>query len=608
MDASRPAPHREPSRWVVAIALGACVVFGGAIRVKLVLENTSPLYLWDDAVIHLEVQYLDGIVEAIEQAVVHLCEERRTGQDVFRVADEVAHFRHVVRGVPPTFGRPLHDLAALATYELNRPLGIAAAGLWAVPLTSAIAGTLTIPLAFLLARRLWGTSAGLRAAAILAASGGHVLYSIEGFSEALLTLVLFAALLVHARSRAALVANPHRPWRGALTLGLVLGTGMLVHFRFAVLAGVFGISELVTLGRSPSFRKRAWGRVIRIGAGIAAMMLLAELPYYLLMLAAKNRGIAVQPKTYLEQVLFVLAPEGLGYAGSLVRFHLQNLLTYPYALWYLSGIVVPMLAVAGLARAVAWSRRAERAAADADLARVADVTGTLIAVFVLPVVFYSLTIPLLRYGATSFALAPVLAAAGLGWIEERALRPDAALRVWILPVILAAALADTSVRTFPRIAEENGYRASVSSSGGRVRHVTTTPPLSWALAGMGSTDVVPKGESALEAAQALVARGTRYAVIDSLVDFMSIDGKGFPDEQHFFRTVEQACGPPEIVSNPFGASRVHDLELNYRPFFETLALPRPERRAFQIRVYDLARCVSQEPLLPPPPPAPRGSP
>ena len=71
--------------------------------------------------------------------------------------------------------------------------------LWAVPLTSAIAGALTIPLAFLVARRLWGPETGLRAAAILAMSGAHLLYSMVGFSEALLILLLYLALGVHLR-------------------------------------------------------------------------------------------------------------------------------------------------------------------------------------------------------------------------------------------------------------------------------------------------------------------------------------------------------------------------------------------------------------------------
>lgn len=617
------APGRTPARWMVAVAIVVATLGGGLTRTSGVLANPSPLYLWDDAVIHLEAEYLESMIDAVRAAREQRREERATGRDVFRVEDAVERFRREAAGVPPTFGRPLHDLAALATMEALRGHGVAGATWapladarpWAVPLTSAIAGALTIPLAFAVSRRLWGTRSGPRAAAILALSGGHLLYSMEGFSEALLVLFLYLALWVFLRGRAAVAARPDRPLAGSLTLGLVLGAGMLVHFRFSILAAVFLVAELVQAGTGSAPPSGAWrDRVARlswIGVGVAAMLALAELPYYALLMAAKQRGIAVHPKTYLEQVLFVLAPEGLGYAGSLVRFRAENLLTYPFALAYLCGGVVAALTVVGLALG-----RRSQAGVEPPRHGITLVT----ALFLVPVLFYSLTIPLLRYGATSFALAPLFAARAIElverWLEERGERR---LALAAGTVLMAAALLEGGPLALQRLAVPNGYalaveRAVSSAPGTNAAspHLTTTPPISWALAGESSTIPIPRDESAVSAGREAVAQGARLLLVDSLVDFMDIDGQGFPAEAHFIRGVEEACRPIARIANPFGASLVHDLELNYRPFLDTLALhdDAGERRADQIRVFALRPCVGA-PFAPSgprpsgPPPGPR---
>jgi len=601
----------QPARWMIAIVIAVATIGGGLTRSSLVLGNPSPLYLWDDAVIHLEAQYLDSMIDAARTARDQRREEQATGKDVFRVEEAVDRFRRNAPGVPPTFGRPLHDLAALATFEVlgeesppevdfgtfTRPTGFPPRTLWAVPLTSAIAGALTIPLAFGVARRLWGPKAGLRAVAILALSGGHLLYSVEGFSEALLILFLYLAIWMYLRGRAAVAARPDRPLAGSLGLGLVLGAGMLVHFRFSVLAGVFMVAEALRAGTGPAptsdVPRGAWrvrlARLFWIGVGITAMLALAELPYYFLLMAAKQRGIAVHPKTYLEQVLFVLAPEGLGYAGSLVRFRIGNLLTYPFALVYLCGGAVAVLTVVGLALG-----RRSRAADEPRPAGTALVT----ALFLVPLVFYSLTIPLLRYGATGFALAPLFAARAIELLEARlSERGRVALARWAGTALMAAMLLEGGILGLLRPSTPNGYREAIGGKWTIPTHLTTTPPISWAIAGTRSTLPIPRDESAVTAGREAVAQGASLVVVDSLVDFMDIEGQGFPAEAHFLRGVEEACKPVRTVPNPFGASLVHDLELNYRPFLDTLALHRdaPNRRANAIRLYALRPCVGAPP-------------
>lgn len=614
MNEPRESTSAQPARWMVAAGVAAAVLFGTIARLTLVTENPSPLYLWDDAVIHLEAQYLESMIDAVRAARDQRREERATGRDVFRAEDAVERFRREATGVPPTFGRPLHDLAALTTMEALRGRRIAGntwgplgdARLWAVPLTSAIAGALTIPLAFLVARRSWGPTTGVRAAALLAASGGHLLYSMEGFSEALLIFFLYLALWVYLRGRAAVAARPERPLAGSLTLGLVLGAGMLVHFRFSILAAVFLVAEALQAGVNPAPARSRLARLFWIGVGIAGMLALAELPYYLLLMAAKQRGIAIHPRTYLEQVLFVLAPEGLGYAGSLVRFRFENLLTYPFALAYLCGGVAAALSVVGLA----LGRR--RRVGDEPTRHA---TALVTALFLAPVLFYSLTIPLLRYGATSFALAPLFAARAIDvverWLTKRGKRR---LGLAAGSILMGTMLVEGGLIPLTRLPVDNGYAAAISfarqrtsSPGDASPHLTTTPPISWAIAGKSSTIPIPRDDSAVSAGREAVAQGARLLLVDSLADFMEIDGQGFPAEAHFVRGVEEACKPVNTVPNRFGASLIHDLELNYRPLLDTLALSASayERRAAEIRVYALRSCVGA-PLVPrPAPPGPR---
>lgn len=611
-----PAP-----RWALVAAFVLVVGVGAAIRIVPALH--TPVFVWDDAVVHLEATYLADLASATVDGVAAKLEERRTGENRFHLAEAIERFHDEARGVPPQFGRPLTDLAVLASLESLRALAprreIAASAL-----ASAVAGTLTLPVFFLLGRRLYGPLGGWVAMTVLAVTGGHLRYSRIGFSEALLVLALGFTLLALERSRRWVQRSGRDALRGAFSTGLLAGLGMLVHFRFALLVAVLVACEL---SLAAGGRKRAAappavaaGRALRIAAGALVPLLFAELPYYLLLLLGRLRGIDFGVPTYFEQVLFVLAPQGLGYAGSLVRFRIDNLLTYPFALFATGGLVITVCSFVGTVWIVRDRVRSGRPTLVPP--RPAPLDGTLLALFLIPPLFYSLTVPLLRYGATSFALATLLVARVSVRIAERRERSAMPLAASLTALavleglILSSLMIEThsgwveSLEKLERVASsvapptdrsetqlhevlEGTALREAAAMGADLedvpRHLTTMPPVSWALAGRDSAETVPPDAAGLAKR---VRAGYRYLLVDSLVDFMAVGDLGFPQHQALIRKVEERCPPLAEIGNPAGATLLHDLELNYRPFLDTVRLSRTaaKRRAGLIRIYDLSAC------------------
>jgi hypothetical protein len=121
---------------------------------------------------------------------------------------------------------------------------------FSIKLTSAIVGIVTIPLMFLLGRRLYGPSVGLAAAFFLAVNRWHVVLSRSGFRVILLPL--FTILLLHLVARA---LQTRRPFDFAAA-GLVMGLGLHTYtaYFFAVLAVFAGLVLYAFSARRPDWR------------------------------------------------------------------------------------------------------------------------------------------------------------------------------------------------------------------------------------------------------------------------------------------------------------------------------------------------------------------
>lgn len=222
--------------------------------------------------------------------------------------------------------QPLADLwGAQGRIETNPPLYYTLQHLWlvfgnseaALRSISAILGTLTVPLAYLIGRAVVGRGAGLLAAALLATSAVHVHYSQEARGYALLGVAAAAAvlgLLTFLRAH----DGPHAP-PGAGLGGLalyVLGTtvALYTHHTAVFLLALANLAALGWwLGRADASRRFLLAWLAANLVPVAAWLWL--LPAILAQAkAASTIGWIVQPR--LHRALYdVLRLYGGRYVG-----------------------------------------------------------------------------------------------------------------------------------------------------------------------------------------------------------------------------------------------------------------------------------------------------
>ncbi|HEY2385396.1 MAG TPA: glycosyltransferase family 39 protein [Candidatus Binatia bacterium] len=171
----------------------------------------------------------------------YLWTQNSTGSvgDIFRLAD----------GYPPLFGIIVH--------------GMMQAGLgsdWWLRLPSAIAGVLTVPLTYAVARRVGGRAPALAATALMAVNPMAVWYSQECGAYALFMLVALASTWCFLR----LLGGGARGAAWGYAVTVCLGFGLHYYFTFVVAAQ--GLVALWDVARHPE-RRRLW-----LAMGVAAIM------------------------------------------------------------------------------------------------------------------------------------------------------------------------------------------------------------------------------------------------------------------------------------------------------------------------------------------------
>ncbi len=178
-------------------------------------------------------------------------------------------------------GRSLADIALHAARDIHPPGYYWLLHLWvrltgtselALRMLSALAGILTAALLYAAGRRLFGRTAGLVAALILALSGFSIWYAQETRMYALLALWGAAALLL-------LAALAQRPgWQCVTALALVNAAGLWTHYAwpFVMLAqGTVALLWLEGAGLRSAVTRRRWLSF----AGAMALATLLFLPW-----------------------------------------------------------------------------------------------------------------------------------------------------------------------------------------------------------------------------------------------------------------------------------------------------------------------------------------
>jgi len=139
-----------------------------------------------------------------------------------------------LRGEPTSQHRPSHTLS-LAFGMLF--LGEYA---WAGQAVAASFGVLTVAIVYVFVRSAWGTAPAILAAAVLAASGLHALYSAEALPDSAMLFFWSAALLLHRRA-----LDAGRLWRHGLAAGASLGIAVTFNERALLFLPWLGATQLL---------------------------------------------------------------------------------------------------------------------------------------------------------------------------------------------------------------------------------------------------------------------------------------------------------------------------------------------------------------------------
>jgi hypothetical protein len=423
----------------LAILVAAAVIRLWGLGSQPILYFDSGVYLGEGAFLASAAQHAAAAVFSSEP-----------GNVLERVARATADG---IDGHSPDIAKPGHAILLAISFLLLGKSALAGA------LVSALAGIGTVAVTYMIGVRGWNARVGLVAAALLAISGQHLVYSREPLVEA---DGLFFAML------ASLVYLQARGNRGLFAAGVLWGLAFSSNNRLSYLPAIFVLAELA---QWPGW----WGLVRRglvIAAGFLAPLAIIELAF----LAALGIGrVTATPTNFLD------------YAHQLVQFTRMNppdrlrfdeWPTYFVDVALMDGLVVLALLLVGIGVVLWRVRSPARTRADLLLA------GSLL----LPLLLYSVySTGEVRLRHFSLAIPWVMLAAALaldtivGWLTRRWRSRDAAPLAQ--PRLMAGAVIVLALLALPRIISldgaPSGMAAVVDSVGSGQVASTNGPVLSF---------------------------------------------------------------------------------------------------------------------------------
>ena len=571
---------KDSTTLTIALLLGI-VILGAAVRWPGI-SSCGPV-IADGADYTSEARFLHTGVRALAESFRVYQRERREGVNHWIYAEQATAMKAGTEGLPLKYGRPGHVLFLALVMELLGPVDYAGA------VVSAFFGTLSIPLLFLLGRRLYGDRAGLLAALALAVSGYHVHYCRTAMTETDSLFFLLVTVFFYVGSRRPPTAGGHY-LRIALT-GLFCGVGFVVHHRLLLLLLLLWVLEahFWWRDREAGFREKAV-RWILLHLFFALPILLTEAPYYGAIIALRNLQAHLPFQTYLEQVLKMVGYQTAYLAVFKLFASPANYLSFPYLFWKVDG---PVHALAYLVGVALLLRRRSRE----DL--------FVLLFFLFPVLYYSSSMPVMRYGAFALPFGALAAAWGLfgvpalGFGTGDPARPrlggKAAVAAGLLLVVSGGIFSVRGARI------DAGFREAMAwvLDRGDGKHISTYIHPCRVYAGMEETASPPGSEADL---RRLYDEGHRYWVAVGFTRFFHqyierfalTRPEGSPERAVIetaaatSRRVEEGLDPVAVIPNPFGASIRNLFEVNYN-FRDTLEyLSEADRNgAGEIRIYDL---------------------
>ena len=173
----KPAGHKvRIAWWKCVVALLLILLLGASLRFYRITELEPGIQ--DEATYLLEARFLSSFCAAVWDSAKLVVKEKMSGEDLWKRGEQLPGIRERTRGLPPRYGRILHDTFVAAGNLLagERP--------YIGNVVNAIFGTLTILAVFFLGRTMYDDRTGLIAALIFSVMGYHIHYSRSWLAEA----------------------------------------------------------------------------------------------------------------------------------------------------------------------------------------------------------------------------------------------------------------------------------------------------------------------------------------------------------------------------------------------------------------------------------------
>jgi 4-amino-4-deoxy-L-arabinose transferase-like glycosyltransferase len=222
---------------------------------------------------------------------------------------------------------------------------------WVLPVGSAIAGVLGIGAVFLLATRIYSPLIGLVAAALLAVSGGGLIFSRYGQSHMLSLLFFTLGLWAYCQS----VSNTKYGFRWLAFAALCFGLTLATHPNMVPYIGVLALGEVVLLARGRHKWLTVFKRFLAAVGTVVGLVLLLNIPFVLMkystgsFFAEFDSSLGWPFMTYLEQLPhhFGLVFSKQSLSGAAVPGITERFYIYVVVFWAWEGLPIICLAIVG---------------------------------------------------------------------------------------------------------------------------------------------------------------------------------------------------------------------------------------------------------------------
>jgi hypothetical protein len=529
------------------------------------------LFHFDEGVHVKETMHTNSMMKFWFQATATAVSEKITGRQLWTKAQAVERYNAALNtGSLMTFARPLHIfLAAGLNFFIPSPIT-------AILTLSALLGTLSIIIIYIIGKEMGGDFHGLISAALLSFCGYHLIYSRMAFAEAPSIFFLLLCLLYIVKFIKAPDEKCQKRW--ALISGLFGGMAFTANYRYGLLLpfAIVGIVLEILFSKKEKSLKILLRFLLYSGVGFLILPIILESYYHAEFLLSRRLNVPFNQDTYFEQCLRQFKTQTFLFGS---RRTVQSLfhrlpLEFPYLFWNLTGMSTLLFAVVGSVM-ILWRRMRGK------MLLLLLAYGTLI--------FYSpFSHREARYFVVNVSLFCLLAATPLTYLAEKIKTPKRP--GWISPrlfiALLILCLGEEIVRSVPLIRLHSGYRQAVSylKSKGIAKHISTQAHITGIYAGISNTATPPAN---LQELRNLYEKGFRYYLVDAQA-LIGGFGTGTAEKLEVIKTIQGKLKPVASFPNPSATHFLFWFEHNENMFYTLELIRKIKNSPFaRIEIFDL---------------------